>query len=112
GPVRRRLAEPRGTAAAQDDGLRRDAEEDHHHQPLARYFLYPVDQSLSRLRAWLQLLLCAPDPRLYGPLARARLRKQALRQDQCGAVAARRTVEPELPADDHSARRQYRSLSA
>src|SRR3546814_12560818 len=36
---------------------------------LARHRLRPLDQPLSRLRAWLHLLLRAPDPRLPRPLA-------------------------------------------
>ncbi len=73
-------------------GVRRNAEEDHHHQRFARYFLRPVDQSLSRLRAWLQLLLCPADPRLYGSVAGARFRKQAVRQDQRGANCCRQEL--------------------
>ena len=38
----------------------------------------PVDQSLSRLRAWLLLLLRPADPRLYGALGRARFRNASL----------------------------------
>ena len=48
-----------------------------------RYRLRPLDQSLSRLRAWLHLLLRAADPRLSRAVARARFRDQAVRQDQC-----------------------------
>ena len=64
-------------------------------QQLARHFLRSVDQSLSRLRAWLQLLLCAADPRLYGPVAGARFREQALRQARTPRELLRkRAAEP------------------
>ena len=53
---------------------------DHHAQRFARHLLRPLDQSLSRLRARLRLLLRAPDPCLSGPLARPRFRIQAVRQ--------------------------------
>jgi hypothetical protein len=83
-----------------------------HPQPIARYFLRPLDQSLSRLRAWLFLLLCEAHPRLYGPVAGPRFRKQAVRQDQCGGTAAHRIVGTGLCAQRHGARLQHRSLSA
>ena len=57
--VRRRLAEPRGAAAVPDHGHDRLHAQDHHAQRLARHFLRPLDQSLSRLRARLHLLLRA-----------------------------------------------------
>ncbi len=42
---------------------------------LAGRAVRPVDQSLSRLRAWLRVLLCPPDPRVSRPVAGARFRK-------------------------------------
>src|ERR1700722_8001963 len=77
---RRRLAEPRGTAAVYDHGRDRHRPQGDHPQRLARHLLRPLDQSLSRLRARLHLLLRPPAPRLYGPLARPRFRVEALRQ--------------------------------
>ena len=58
---------------------RRNAQ-DHHPQRFARHRLRPLDQSLSRLRARLRLLLRAPDPRLSRPVARARFRIQIVRE--------------------------------
>ena len=63
---------------------RRRRKHDHHHQQLARHLLRPVDQSLSRLRARLRLLLRAADPCLYGPVAGPRFRNQAVRQAERG----------------------------
>ena len=60
----------------------------HHPQRLARHRLRPVDQSLSRLRARLHLLLRAADARLSRPLARARFRDQAVRQAERRRAAA------------------------
>ena len=61
--------------------------QDHHPQRLARHRLRPLDQSLSRLRARLRLLLRAPDPRLSRPVARARFRIQIVRQAGSGRAA-------------------------
>ena len=49
--------------------------------------LRPLDQSLSRLRARLRLLLRAADPRLSRPVARARFRIQAVREAGRGRTA-------------------------
>ena len=54
----------RGPAALPHRGDGRAREGHHHAQRVSRHFLRPVDQSLSRLRAWLRLLLRAADPRL------------------------------------------------
>ena len=61
--------------------------QDHHPQRLARHRLRPLDQSLSRLRARLRLLLRAPDPRLSRPVARARFRIQIVREAGGGRTA-------------------------
>ena len=68
------------------------AAQDHHHQRIAGHLLRPVDQSLSRLRARLRLLLRAADARLYGPLARPRFRDEAVRQAERGASSSRREL--------------------
>jgi hypothetical protein len=47
---------------------------DHHPEFLSRYRLRPFDQSLSRLRAWLHLLLRPSDPRLSRAVAGSRFR--------------------------------------
>ena len=54
----------RRATAVQDHGHDRRNAQDHHPQRIARHRLRPLDQSLSRLRARLHLLLRAPDPRL------------------------------------------------
>ena len=75
---RRRLARPgrgaRRRAEAPDHGDDRKAQVDPHPQQLARHRLRPLDQRLSRLRAWLHLLLRPADPRLSRSVARARFR--------------------------------------
>ena len=81
-------------------------------QQLARHRLRPLDQSLSRLRAWLHLLLRAADPRLSRPVARPRFRIQAVRQAGRGRAAGKRTVGARLRAEGDRDRHQYRSLSA
>ena len=58
----------------QDLGHRGAGAENHHPQRIARHRLRPLDQSLSRLRARLHLLLRAADPRLSGAVAGARFR--------------------------------------
>ena len=51
-----------------------------------RRALRQVDQSLPGLRAWLHLLLCAAEPQLSRPVARARFRNQDLLQAGCAAA--------------------------
>ena len=60
--VRRRLGARRGARAAQDRGDLRAAAHDHHPQRIARHFVRPLDQPLSRLRARLLLLLSRGRP--------------------------------------------------
>ena len=112
GPLRRRLAEFRGTAAVQDHGDPRFHPQDHHPQRFTGYFLRPVDQSLSRLRARLHLLLRAADPCLSGPVAGARFRIKAVRQARRTEAARARIVGARLRAAHHRHRHQHRSLSA
>ena len=57
---------------------------------------------VSGLRAWLHLLLRAPDPRLSRALAGARLRDKAVRQDQCRAGAGARACRAGLSASGPS----------
>ncbi len=85
--LRRRLALARRIAAVQDHGADRRHPQDHHPQRLARHRLRPLDQSLSRLRARLRLLLRAADPRLSRPVARARFRIQTVREAGGGRAA-------------------------
>ena len=85
--LRRWLGIDRGAAALQDRGAGREAAHHHHPQRIAGHLLRPLDQSLSRLRAWLRLLLRAADARLYGPVAGARFRDEAVRQAECRAAA-------------------------
>ena len=81
-------------------------------QPLARHPVRAVDQPLPRLRAWLHLLLCAPEPRLSRALARARFRDQAARQTRRGGAARARARPPRLSLPADRARHQHRSLPA
>ena len=110
--LRRWLEFAGGTAAVQDRGAGREAAHHHHPQRIARHFLRPLDQPLSRLRAWLRLLFRAADARLHGPVAGAGFRIEAVRQAGCGAAARQGTVEGRLPAAHHRHRHQHRSLPA
>ena len=110
--LRRRLAHARRTAAVQDHGDGRCHPQDHHPQQVARHRLRPLDQSLSRLRARLHLLLRAADARLSRPVARARFRIQAVREAGCGRAAGEGTGGAELRAERDRDRHQHRSLSA
>ena len=58
---RRRLGARRDARAAENRGDARATAHDHHPQRIARHFLRPVDQPLSRLRTRLRLLLRAAD---------------------------------------------------
>ena len=127
-PLRQRAADPhdrrmgdrslraavgrrRAAAAAHDADARRHA---HHHraQHLARHRLRPFDQSLSRLRAWLHLLLRAADPRLSRPLARPRFRDQDPVQARRREAAHGRARRAEIPPRRHRHGHQHRSLPA
>ncbi len=110
--LRRRLAHARRIAAVQDHGADRRHPQDHHPQRLARHRLRPLDQSLSRLRARLRLLLRAPDPRLSRPVARARFRIQIVREAGGGRTAGEGIVGARLSAEGDRHRHQHRSLSA
>ena len=112
GRLRRWLAEPGRTAAVQDDGVARYLAQGHHPQQLARHRVRPFDQSLSRLRAWLRLLLRAADPRLSRTVARARFRIQAARQAGRAGTAREGTGRLGLRAAHDRDRHQHRSLSA
>ena len=79
---------------------------------IARHRLRPLDQPLSRLRAWLHLLLRAADPRLPRSLPRPRFRKPAVRQARRGETAPRRADEEGLSGPPDRARHQHRSLPA
>ncbi len=89
-----------------------EAEERHHPQRIARHRLRPVDQSLSRLRARLLLLLRPSDPRLSRPFARARFREPPVRQAGRREAARARARSPEICACADRARHEHRSLSA
>ena len=102
----------RGIARLRDDGHRGEGAQDHHAQRLARHRLRPLDQSLSRLRAWLRLLLRAPDARQHGALGRARFRIQAVREAGRAGTARARTRRAALFAARDRDRHQHRSLSA
>ena len=103
---------PRRIAAVQDAGDDRRNAQDHHPQRLARHRLRPLDQSLSRLRARLHLLLRAPDACLSRPVARARFRIQAVRQAGSSRPPGKGIVGARLRAEGHRDRHQYRPLSA
>src|SRR5665213_2504320 len=74
---------------------------DHHPQRQPRRRLRPLDQSLPGLRTRLHLLLRPPRPRLYGPLARPRFRKQAVLQTGSGGAAGEGTGQAHLHARRH-----------
>ena len=110
--LRRRLAGVRRTAAVQDHGDGRRDAQDHHAQRLAGYLLRPLDQSLSRLRARLHLLLRAADARLSRPVARPRLRIEAVHEAGGGEAPGARAVRSEIFAAHDRDRHQHRSVSA
>ena len=85
---------------------------DHRAQQVAGHFLRPLDQSLSRLRAWLHLLLRAADPRLSRHVAGDRFRVPPVRQAERGRAAGQGIVGARLCAAHHRHRHQHRSLSA
>ena len=67
------------------------------HNRVARHPVRPVDQSVSRLRTWLHLLLRAPDPCLSRPVAGAGFRKPAVRQaDRSRRCCARELAQAGL----------------
>src|SRR3989475_5218762 len=110
---RRRLdARGKGRRRAADQRDRGARALDHLAQRLPRHRLRAVDQSLSRLRARLRLLLRPPEPCVPRALAGARLRDQAVREDQRGRAAARRALEAGLRTESDRHRREYRLLPA
>ncbi|KAG0924600.1 hypothetical protein G6F32_013851 [Rhizopus arrhizus] len=70
----------------------------------------PVGESVSRLRAWLLLLLCASLACLSEPVTGPGFRDQAVRQDQCAAAAAQGAVEAGLRATADRAGHQHRRV--
>src|SRR5438270_3443809 len=102
---RGRLARPgrgaRRSAETADDGHHRASQVDPDPQQLARRGLRPIDKCVPRVRTRLHLLLRATDPRLSRPLAWRGFRIAAVREAECRAAAARRSVAPRLrmPAD-------------
>ncbi len=100
---------PTGQAAHHGD--RGAAQVDPHLQPVARCAVRPLGECLSRLRAWLRLLLCASHPRLSRPLAGPRFRDEAVRKARCGKIAAGDAGQEGLPAAAHRDGHQHRSLS-
>ena len=112
GRLRRRLAEPRRTAAVQDHGRARYRAKSHHPQRFPRYRLRPFDQSLPGLRTRLRLLFRAADPCLSRPVAGARFRIETVRQARCAATAGKGTGGAGLRTAHDRDRHQHRSLSA
>ena len=110
--LRRRLAEPGRAAAVCDHRLGRLHAQDHHPQRVARHLLRPLDQSLSRLRARLRLLLRAADPRLSRAVAGPRFRVEAVREAGRAGAPGKGTVRSGLCAAHHGDRHQHRSVSA
>ena len=74
--------------------------------------VHAVHQSVSRLRARLYLLLCAPEPCLPRPVAGPRFRDTSGRQAAGGAAAGTGTAPPGLPGQPDCAGQQYRSVPA
>ena len=95
-----------------DRGVRRHQPQRDRAQPVARHPVRQLDQPLSRLRAWLHLLLRAAEPRLSRPVARARFRDQAVRQARRGGAAGARAGGARLSLRADRARPQHRSLPA
>ncbi len=83
-----------------------------HPQRISRHRLRSLDQSLSRLRARLRLLLRAADACLSRPVAGARLRVQAVREARGAGAAREGACCARLRAADDRDRHQHRSLSA
>ena len=82
-------------------------------QRFARSRVRPFHQRLSRLRAWLRLLLRAPDPRLSRPLARPGLREPHLRQARrAGPARARATRARPTPISASRPARTSRAASS
>ena len=99
--------------AFKTEGNDRRDPQDHHPQPVAGHRLRPLDQSLSRLRARLRVLLCAADPRLSRPVAGPRLRIQAICEARGGGAPGEGALSnpkytPAVLGDRH----QHRSVSA
>ncbi len=110
--LRRRLGDDRRAAPVPHRGAERGGAHHHHPQPVARHLLRPLGEPLSRLRARLRLLLRPADPRLYGPVARPRLRIQALRQAECRRASGGGVVQARLRAALDRHRHQHGPLSA
>ena len=111
-PHERRLGHRRRAAALAHHA---DARCHAHHpraQHLARRAVRPLDQSLSRLRAWLHLLLRAAHPRLSRPVARPRFRDQDPVQARGGEAARGRARLAEVSLRRGGDGHQHRSLPA
>ena len=81
-------------------------------QRFARHPLHAVDQSLSRLRARLRLLLRAADARLSRRLAGPRFRDAAAVQAGCCGIAGARVAQARLCRAPARTRLQHRPVSA
>ena len=111
--LRRRLGLRRCRAfAVQHDRFGRFDAHNHRPQRLARYRFRSVDQPLSRVRAWLHLLLCPAELCLSRIVARAGFRKSAFLQTASGGPARRGAAQTGLYLPTHRSRQQHRSLSA
>src|SRR4030095_11273818 len=69
-------------------------------------------ESLSRLRAWLHLLLCAANTRVSRFFRRTRFRKQDHGENKCARVIARGTRITAVESTNPSDERRDRSVSA
>ena len=102
----------RRPAAAGDDTARRYSAQHHRAQPLSGPAVRPIDQSISRLRARLHLLLRARHSLLPRSVAGAGLRDADLLQTECARVVARRAGRARLHREPDRARHEYGSLPA
>ena len=85
----------------------------HHAQRQPRHLLRPVDQSVSRLRARLHLLLRAAVARATRTCRRASISKPSCSTRRTRPSCSRRSCrKPALRCSTHHARHQHRSLSA
>ena len=85
---------------------------DPHVQQITRHPVRPIGQRLSRVRAWMRLLLRPAHARLSRSLARPGFRNQAVRQAGRRRAAARDAGQTDLRGAPDRDRHQHRSLSA
>ena len=117
-PNRSTTAGPRSHSAREEEGRPQDGGQPgqkplgDRQEPISGHPVRAVDQSLSRLRAWLHLLLRPAEPRFSRPVARPRFRDQALGEIRRGRAPGQGAGPASLSLHADRARRQYRPLPA